>query len=207
MTDNSSACCPYADTPEAFNDDHRRVIEVVARQIAHAFKRETEVDHDDRLDRITGLPRFEPSGRTIPPADDSILTLTSDRTLIFVDVVGLARTNARYGRQVGDEVLRHVARHSRAALRLADVLCRYGDDEFVAILDNTSVTTATTIAHRIHQLVRETRLSLDAGNVVLGVDIEFACVAAPADGRSFPELLAAAKSRLSAQKQGSAHVH
>ena len=49
----------YADLPDAFSDDHRRVIEVIARQIAHTFKRAADMETSDRLDPVTGLPRFE----------------------------------------------------------------------------------------------------------------------------------------------------
>jgi diguanylate cyclase (GGDEF)-like protein/putative nucleotidyltransferase with HDIG domain len=197
----------YADLPDAFSDDHRRVIEVIARQIAHTFKRAAELEPGDRLDPVTGLPRFESTALISQQSDISDTSVGSERTLIFVDVVGLKSTNSRYGRQVGDEVLRHVARNARAVLRFADILSRHGSDEFVAILDNTNISTATEIAQRIRRNVRDTSLSLNAGSVVVKVDIEFTCVAAPADGRSFPELLAVAQSRLNAQRQASSQVH
>jgi diguanylate cyclase (GGDEF)-like protein/putative nucleotidyltransferase with HDIG domain len=196
----------YADLPDAFSDDHRRVIEVIARQIAHTFKRAADLDTGDRLDSVTGLPRFE-STALIPQRSDNSDALGSDRTLIFVDVVGLKSINSRYGRQVGDEVLRHVARNARAALRLADFLSRHGSDEFVAILDNTNISTATEIAQRLRRNVTDAGLSLNSGSLVINVDIEFTCVAAPADGHSFPELLAVAQSRLNAQRQASSQVH
>ena len=43
---------------------------------------------------------------------DSIRPL--ERTFIFFDVVDLKRMNADYGHLVGDDILRHVARHVKA---------------------------------------------------------------------------------------------
>src|SRR4051794_40197591 len=41
-----------------FNEDHRRVIEAVARQIGHTFKSAAEFDGTARHDELTGLPKL-----------------------------------------------------------------------------------------------------------------------------------------------------
>ena len=55
------------------------------------------------------------------------------RPLLFVDVADFRHFNSLHGHQAGDEVLKHVVRFSRAGLRVADILFRYGGDEFVAL--------------------------------------------------------------------------
>ena len=54
----------YSTAENAFNEDHRRVIEVVARQIANIFKRAAEFDSTTKRDALTGLPNHEAT-RTI----------------------------------------------------------------------------------------------------------------------------------------------
>lgn len=53
--------------------------------------------------------------------------------VIVVDLDHFKSTNDRFGHDVGDHVLRQVARIIEASLRSYDVLVRYGGDEFVAL--------------------------------------------------------------------------
>jgi diguanylate cyclase (GGDEF)-like protein len=55
-------------------------------------------------------------------------------TLAVLDVNGLAATNEQYGRDCGDEVLRHVAAVVQATKRTSDIVARLVDDEFGVIL-------------------------------------------------------------------------
>jgi diguanylate cyclase (GGDEF)-like protein len=55
-------------------------------------------------------------------------------TLAILDVNGLAATNEQYGRDCGDEVLRHVAAVAQATKRTSDIVARLADDEFGVML-------------------------------------------------------------------------
>lgn len=55
-------------------------------------------------------------------------------TLVILDVNGLAATNEQFGRDCGDEVLRHVAAVVEATKRTSDIVARLADDEFGVIL-------------------------------------------------------------------------
>ncbi|HEX2810869.1 MAG TPA: GGDEF domain-containing protein, partial [Kineosporiaceae bacterium] len=64
--------------------------------------------------------------------------------------------NDQYGHQAGDQVLCAVADACRRQLRTYDLLGRYGGDEFVAILPETSLPDALAIADRLRQGVADT---------------------------------------------------
>jgi len=55
-------------------------------------------------------------------------------TLAVLDINGLAAINEQYGRDCGDEVLRHVTAVVQSAKRTSDILARLADDEFAVIL-------------------------------------------------------------------------
>ena len=55
-------------------------------------------------------------------------------TLAVLDVNGLAAINEQYGRDCGDEVLRHVAAVVQATKRTSDIVARLAEDEFGVIL-------------------------------------------------------------------------
>jgi diguanylate cyclase (GGDEF)-like protein/putative nucleotidyltransferase with HDIG domain len=183
----------YSEQADAFNDDHRRVLEVVARQISHTVKRAAEFDNGSRRDAITGLPNLKHLQQVLESGEDP-LTTGSDVTLLLIDVVGLKEINSRHGREAGDEVLRHISRHARSGLRLADILCRNGSDEFVALLNKTDAATATVVAERVQHNIRNHMVRL-SGGASLTVETNVTCVSAPKDGDSLQDLLACAQLR------------
>lgn len=188
----------YSEAIDGFNEDHRRVIEVVARQISHTLKCAAECEHAPRLDSITGLPNLHQLEQLLQSTGSNSLSVASELTLVFIDVVGLKDINAQHGRQVGDDVLRHVVRHTRTGLRVSDVLFRYGSDQFVALLNHSNLSAAKLIAERIQENIQEHVLSSKSGSSV-AIQTTVTCVSAPCDGGSFRELMAVAQSRIASQ--------
>jgi len=76
---------------------------------------------------------------------------------LFIDIDHFKQTNDAHGHQVGDSVLRNVARLIREQLRNSDVLGRYGGEEFSALLINTESRTAHDIAERIRIAIESYR--------------------------------------------------
>jgi diguanylate cyclase (GGDEF)-like protein len=181
----------YSEVPDGFTDDHRRVIEVVGRQVAHTFKCASDYDNKSRRDPLTGLPSLTQLEQLLASSSESA---APDLTLLFLDIIGLKEIIARYGHDIGDEVIRHVVRHTRGALRVADILFRYDSDEFVAMLNNTDAATAALIATRIESDIREHGLPIASGTV-LNVETIATCVSAPNDGSCLRELVNVAQTR------------
>jgi diguanylate cyclase (GGDEF)-like protein/putative nucleotidyltransferase with HDIG domain len=188
----------YAELPNPFHDNHRRVLESVAQHVGHTLVRPAATSLVDRTDSVTGLPRL-----TIEIDLREQWNVNVDRSFIFVDVVDFGRLNLEYGSRVGDEILRHVTRHIKANLRPGDTLFRHSGGAFVAIVHNTSLSAATSVANRVRDQVRDSRPFPKDSGLSLSVDVQFVCVAAPIDGRSIGELVATAESRLSSQRQQS----
>lgn len=70
-------------------------------------------------------------------------------SLIMLDVDRFKAYNDIYGHQAGDQALRQLAWLLRRSSRSYDVVARYGGDEFVMMLPETSKTMATEVAERI----------------------------------------------------------
>jgi diguanylate cyclase (GGDEF)-like protein len=185
----------YSATADGFNEDHRRIIEVVARQIAHTFKRAAEFDNSSRRDPLTGLPNLKQLEQLVDATGIDRVTRDSHFTLLFIDVAGLKQINSMHGSDVGDDALRWVVRHSRSGLRVADVLFRYSTNEFVALLNNTDMPTAKVMAHQIIDDIRKDQFQVHGG-ATLTIEAAVTCVSAPRDGESLDELVASARARL-----------
>jgi len=74
-------------------------------------------------------------------------------TCLLLDVDHFKKVNDTYGHQTGDHVLREVAALIRAQLRGSDVLCRYGGEEFAALLSRSGAAEAGEVAERIRHNV------------------------------------------------------
>jgi len=94
-----------------------------------------------------------------------------DTTLgvIMVDVVRFKEINDRLGHQTGDQVLRRVASILVSSVREGDAVCRYGGDEFLVVLQNTTPEEATRVADRLRQRVAEFPMKVRAGTVSVAI--------------------------------------
>lgn len=87
-------------------------------------------------------------------------------TVALVDLDLLSTINSEMGRRAGDKALQTVAAVFADTLRMPDRAGRYGDEEFLAILPNTTIKNAVKIAERIRDEVENARV-LDGGKTVL----------------------------------------
>lgn len=75
--------------------------------------------------------------------------------IIMVDLDYFKKVNDTYDHQVGDDVLREMAKRVRACLREYDVFGRYGGEEFLVIVPDGNFKEAMVTAERIrHELVK-----------------------------------------------------
>ena len=184
----------YSKHVNGFNDDHRRVIEVVARQIAHTLERAVEFDKSSRRDSLTGLPHVEQLENLIRTLSDDDRAEGHPHALLFIEVTNLKDVNADHGRAVGDDLLRHVVRHIRAGLRVADILFRNSGDDFVAFLSAADADTAELVANRIRTRLAENPSIVSASTSVPAY-VTVVAVSSPRDGLSLRELLYGATER------------
>jgi diguanylate cyclase (GGDEF)-like protein len=182
----------YSNESNAFNEDHRRVIEAVARQIAQAFRRAVEFDQSPRRDPLTGLPNETQLEQLVNASLDE--SDSASFALLLIDIRELKRINSTYGRTAGDQVLNHVVHHARHGLRMADILFRNTSDEFVAFLNATDSATASVVAARISDRISEHPVRLSNGTSV-SVQATVTAVRAPRDGCSLNDLLSNARRR------------
>ena len=74
-------------------------------------------------------------------------------TLLLLDIDHFKRINDTFGHAVGDRVLRELTDCVRAAIRLSDSLTRWGGEEFLVLMPNTGLSSATVLAERIRESI------------------------------------------------------
>jgi len=80
-------------------------------------------------------------------------------SFIMLDLDDFKKINDEKGHSIGDKVLMEFARILRTCSRRTDLLARYGGDEFVILLPQTSLNDAVLHAERIVQLLKDHRFS------------------------------------------------
>jgi diguanylate cyclase (GGDEF)-like protein len=134
------------------------------------------------IDGLTGLRNrrsfFELAEREWSRAHRSGAPLSA----LMVDVDHFKRFNDSLGHAAGDEVLTAVARRCQEELRSIDVFARYGGDELVALLPESSTMHALAVAERLRSAVSGTPVPTCAGEVVVRVSVGVATVANGDDG-------------------------
>jgi diguanylate cyclase (GGDEF)-like protein len=80
--------------------------------------------------------------------------------LLMLDIDFFKRINDTYGHDVGDEVLRILAEVARKEMRYTDVLARFGGEEFIALLPNTTLEDAVAIANRLCRTIENHKICI-----------------------------------------------
>jgi diguanylate cyclase (GGDEF)-like protein len=120
-------------------------------------------------------------------------------SVVMVDADYFKVINDTYGHPVGDQVLIHLASMLTAQVRPGDLVIRYGGEEFVLMLDGSSLETAVRVADRLRGLIEDSHVSTESGDIRYQVSIGVSCT--DKTGYSLNQLLIDADAALYRAKQ------
>lgn len=119
-------------------------------------------------------------------------------SLIMIDFDNFKHVNDSYGHQAGDKLLQEVAAIIKTSLRRADIVFRYGGDEFAALVPGCEINKAEQIAKKFATEVSETQFKGADGESLDGITIS--CGIANYEG-NLEEFMTVADSCLFAAKE------
>jgi two-component system cell cycle response regulator len=90
-------------------------------------------------------------------------------SLCITDIDRFKSVNDTYGHDAGDEVLREFAARVRSTVRGADLACRYGGEEFVVVMPDTTPDTAAAIAERLRMVIESQPFILKQSGIALAI--------------------------------------
>jgi len=172
----------YSTNRDAFSEDHRRIVEVVARQVSPTLRGAKDYRRQQVAglrDQFTGLPNREHLERFI--VFELSATSGSSCSILLLEI---GRIRSRFSNDVSQ-----IANAVQSALRGADLLFKYDGDRLIALLTQTGAQTADSLARRIF-------VELGAR---LGEDVSYLLrvgrATAPEDGNNLTDLIQAAEIR------------
>ncbi|WP_454849051.1 PleD family two-component system response regulator [Rhizobium binxianense] len=94
-------------------------------------------------------------------------------SVLITDIDRFKQVNDTYGHDGGDEVLKEFASRIRTTVRGADLACRYGGEEFVVVMPDTSPEVAAAVAERLRAAVESVPFELKSTGQTLSITASF----------------------------------
>jgi diguanylate cyclase len=178
----------YGDTLARFNDglsqraikDMQVAVETVLRETNRMAERNKALEHqlassseeishlrqdlDDLrrvslVDALTGIANRKCFDQRLRESAAAAMESGTALALIMIDIDHFKQFNDTYGHQIGDGVLRLVARTLREGTKGRDLVARYGGEEFAVILVGSNLNGATAVAEQLRKSVGSKRIT------------------------------------------------
>ena len=176
----------------AFGAEDLRILSTVAEFSAIAIENAqnfTKVQELTVLDDHTGLFNSRHLKRTLEQEIVRATRFGHPVSLVFFDLDYFKRVNDTYGHQAGSKVLAEVGRLLLGTLRSTDVPVRYGGDEFVVLLPETSKDQAMECAKRLRGEISRWKFLAEESYGPLQITASLGVASFPDDARAPEELL------------------
>jgi len=147
------------------------VTSILASDILNAKKRITELSQTDDL---TGISNMRAFNEILEKEIAGAARYSYPLSILMIDLDKLKAVNDQYGHNTGSALIRHVARLMKEGVREADILARYGGDEFVILMPHTDTRGAELVAERILELIETHPLNVDGFRLPASVSIGIA---------------------------------
>jgi len=102
-------------------------------------------------DFLTGLPNRRAFHNLLKEQHSSIKSSEENYCICVLDIDHFKKVNDTYGHDVGDEVLKFVARHLKDFVRVGDFVARIGGEEFIVFMPRTYLIDAIHVAERVRK--------------------------------------------------------
>ncbi|MFW1913798.1 GGDEF domain-containing protein [Acinetobacter sp. ULE_I064] len=120
-------------------------------------KREQMIQRISVLDPLTGIYNRRRIGENI----DLLKQQQSSFAIVLLDLDYFKSVNDQYGHDIGDAVLKQVAKILTENIREQDVVGRFGGEEFIILLSNGALENALRLAERCRQAIEKEEIRLD----------------------------------------------
>ncbi|MCK5246673.1 diguanylate cyclase, partial [Candidatus Bipolaricaulota bacterium] len=208
LFDNNLLGIINIETPQTgfFDDEDRRLIEVVATQLATALANiasQADLREQAIRDPLTGLFNRHYFNSIIASEVSRSDRYERPLSLMMIDIDGFRAVNNALGHLRGDDVLQCVARMLERNVRDSDRVIRYGGDEFLIFMPETGSHEASLhVAHPLRDGIRSVLQDTDADERGLALGLSIGIYSRqPGENKTLEEILEEVDRRMYADKR------
>lgn len=183
--------------PDAFEDEHVKFLMAISNQISVAlenvglYEKMQQMATTDALTKIYNRLYFnEMLSKEMANADIGNYSMA----ISIFDIDHFKKFNDTYGHLFGDLVLKTIARLAKDHVRENDIVARFGGEEFVIIMSNTSEKEASEIIEKLREKI--SNYYIKDGSITANVTASFGIACYPKHGSVEAEVLSAADTAL-----------
>ena len=183
----------------AFDASDVRVIEGVGFEVGAALNNarqyQTAMDAADR-DSVTDLLNHRAIHQRLDWEFERAARTNRPLSVIMMDLDNFKLFNDTYGHPTGDQVLKHVANALCETCREGDFAGRYGGDEFIMLLPDTTANEARALAESLRDRINFAGFRRPGDERIVPIGLSLGIADYPTDGMSRHDLLNAADGNL-----------
>ena len=135
------------------------------RQIQQGRANQEELERLANIDSLTGLLNRGAILRKLSEQMKHAKRYRDELSLSLLDIDHFKKVNDQYGHLTGDDVLEQVAILMWQNIRDADIIGRYGGEEFIIILPRTDLSSALNVAERVRKMIEASKMKDPEGNM------------------------------------------
>jgi diguanylate cyclase (GGDEF)-like protein len=157
------------------------------------------LDLASRVDGMTGLANRRDIMEKIDREGSRSQRHQHPFTIMLINVDRFKQVNNTYGYNAGDDVLVEISRVLRGCVRNEDICARWGGEEFLLLLPETTAESSLSVANKVLESVSMTEFKANKPGIRITVSIGI-CEHDPA--KSVQECISSANQSLMMAKQG-----
>ncbi|NLK62245.1 MAG: sensor domain-containing diguanylate cyclase [Fusobacteria bacterium] len=195
--------------PYKFREEDKQILKVFANQVASTI---SKILSDKKLEELLAKVTNESITDPLTQAYNRRymmrrLTEEMERAkrekkimgLLALDIDFFKKLNDSYGHQAGDYVLQQVTDIIKKSVRVIDIVCRYGGEEFFVILPSTTKEGCIITAERIRKSIESNKMLF--GDSVVGVTVSIGISLFPVGGDTIEQMIKSADMALYQAKE------
>ncbi len=200
----------YAAGPGSFSEEDIHLLQSFANQAGIAIENAQLYEREQRdrqiqeklaiTDGLTGIPNHRYLQDFLAKEFERARRYMHPLSLIMLDIDSFKTINDTYGHEVGDMVLKEIARILALSVREVDLVARYGGEEFAIVLPETSLESAFNTAERLRLRIEKSKIPTPKGELQVTISLGISCL--KAGHQTKDELISAADEALYRAKRG-----
>jgi len=176
-------------------------LQISAREIEQLRDHLTQLEREASMDSLTGIANRKSLDKSLRDAISFASREEKPMCVLMIDIDHFKLFNDTHGHQLGDQVLKLVARNMTDCIKGLDTAARYGGEEFCVVLPQTRLHDAAHVGDTIRNLVASKKVINRRTGIMLGQITLSVGVAQYRPGESSGDLINRADEALYLAKQ------